>query len=124
MLRRMGLAVQRRARRLRQNPSSTTNPFYGSVTVRAVSDEPLKLSLDEAIRRGFETNLGLKEAESGEKLFQGEKNEALQEFLPTINLTGGTGVFQHNLAAQGFGPGVLRPVSESVSRRATRQGCR
>jgi outer membrane protein TolC len=91
-----------------QNPSSQTNPFYGSVTAHPVTDEPLQLSLDEAIRRGFETNLGLKEAESGERLFQGEKNIALQEFLPTINLTGGTGVFQHNLAAQGFGPGVLK----------------
>jgi outer membrane protein TolC len=91
-----------------QNPSSTANPFYGSVTAHVVTDEPLKLSLDEAIRRGFETNLGLKEAESGEKLFQGEKNIALQEFLPTINLSGGTGVFEHNLAAQGFGPGVLK----------------
>ena len=90
------------------NPSSTTNPYYGSVTAHVVTEEPLKLSLDEAIRRGFETNLGLKEAESGEKLFQGEKNIALQEFLPTINLTGGTGVFQHNLAAQGFGPGTLK----------------
>ncbi len=90
------------------NPSSKTNPFYGSVTARVVTDEPLKLSLDDAIRRGFENNLGLKEAESGEKLYQGEKNIALQEFLPTINLTGGTGVFQHNLAAQGFGPGVLK----------------
>lgn len=90
------------------NPSSTTNPFYGSVTVHTVSNEPLKLSMDDAIRRGFENNLGLKEAESGEKLFQGEKNVALQEFLPTINLTGGTGVFQHNLAAQGFGPSTLK----------------
>lgn len=90
------------------NPSSTTNPYYGSVTVRTISDEPAKLSLDDAVRRGLETNLGLREAESGEKLFQGEKNIALQEFLPTINLSGGTGVFQHNLAAQGFGPGVLK----------------
>ena len=90
------------------NPSSTANPFYGSVTVHAVTDEPLKLSLDDAIRRGFENNLGLREAESGEKLFQGEKNQALQEFLPTLNLSGGTGIFQHNLAAQGFGPGVLK----------------
>jgi outer membrane protein TolC len=90
------------------NPSSKANPFYGSVTVRAVTDEPLKLSLDEAIRRGFENNLGLKEAESGEKLYQGEKDIALQQFLPTINLTGGTGVFQHDLAAQGFGPGTLK----------------
>ena len=90
-----------------QNPSSATNPFYGSVTAHTISDEPLKLSLDDAIRRGFENNLGLKEAESGEKLFQGEKNIALQQFLPTINLSGGTGVFQHNLAAQGFGPSTL-----------------
>jgi outer membrane protein TolC len=91
-----------------QNPSSTQNPFYGSVTAHAVSDEPLKLSLDDAIRRGLENNLGLKEAESGEKLFQGEKNQALQEFLPTINLSGGTGIFQHNLAALGFGPNTLK----------------
>lgn len=90
------------------NPSSVANPFYGSVTVHVINDEPIKLSLDDAVRRGLENNLGLKEAESGEKLFQGEKNIALQEFLPTINLSGGTGVFQHNLAAQGFGPGVLK----------------
>lgn len=90
------------------NPSSAANPYYGSVTVHTISDEPLKLSLDDAIRRGFENNLGLREAESGEKLFQGEKNIALQEFLPTINLNGGTGVSQFNLAAQGFGPGVLK----------------
>ena len=102
----VGLAVAACAQD--QNPSSTANAFYGSVTVRAISDEPLKLSLDDAIRRGFENNLGLREAESGEKQFQGEKNQALQEFLPTINLSGGTGVFQHDLAAQGFGPGVLK----------------
>ena len=91
-----------------QNPSSGANPFYGSVTVQTISDEPVKLSLDDAIRRGLENNLGLKEAESGERLFQGEKNIALQQFLPTINVSGGTGVFQHNLAAQGFGPGTLK----------------
>lgn len=93
------------------NPSSATNPYYGSVTVHAVTDGPLKLSLDEAIRRGLENNLGLREAESGEKQFQGEKNQALQEFLPTINLSGGTGVFQHNLAALGFGPSTLKQFS-------------
>lgn len=93
------------------NPSSQTNPYFGSVTVQTISDEPLKLSLDDAIRRGLETNLGLREAESGEKQFQGEKNEALQEFLPTVGLNGGTGVFQHNLVALGFGPGVLKEFS-------------
>ncbi len=89
------------------NPSSGQNPFYGSVTLRPATDEVLQLSLDEAVRRGLENNLGLREAESGEKVIQGEKNEALQLFLPTITVSGGTGVFQHDLAAQGFGPGVI-----------------
>ena len=90
-----------------QNPSSAGNPFYGSVTLHPATDDTLKLSLDGAIALGLKNNLGLKEAESGEKLLQGEKNVALQEFLPTIILSGATGVYQHNLAALGFGPGVL-----------------
>jgi outer membrane protein TolC len=90
------------------NPTSAGNPFFGSVTVRGVSDEALKLSLDEAIRRGLENNLGLKEAENGEKALHGEKNEALQEFLPTITAGGDLGVYQHNLVALGFSPGVIK----------------
>ncbi len=89
------------------NPSSATNPFYGSVTAQPVTDEALQLSLDDAIRRGLENNLGLKEAENSEKSLQGQKLQALQEFLPTITLTGDTGFYQHNLAAQGFGPGLI-----------------
>jgi outer membrane protein TolC len=89
------------------NPSSATNPYFGSVTAHAATEDTLKLSLDEAIAMGFKNNLGLKEAESGEKLLLGEKNEALQQFLPTVILTGATGVYQHNLAALGFGPGIL-----------------
>ncbi|MGA2169924.1 MAG: TolC family protein [Terracidiphilus sp.] len=90
------------------NPTSAANPFFGSVTAHPVSDETLKLSLDEAVRRGLENNLGLKEAENGEKALHGEKNVALQEFLPTIALVGDTGVHQQNLAALGFGPGVIK----------------
>jgi outer membrane protein TolC len=89
------------------NPSSASNPYFGSVTAHPANDETLKLSLDDAVRRGLENNLGLKEAESGEKQFQGEKNEALQEFLPTIGVRGSTGVYQHNLAALGFKRSVL-----------------
>ena len=92
------------------NPSSATNPFYGSVTLHPATDETLQLSLDDAVRRGLENNLGLKEAESGEKLVKGEKIEALQEFLPTIQLSGGTGVYQHDLAAR-----VLVRVSSQFS---------
>ena len=91
-----------------QNPSSATNPFYGSVTLRPASEETLKLSLDQAIDLGLKNNLGLKESENSEKSLQGQKNEALQNFLPTISVSGSTGIYQHNLAALGFGPGVIK----------------
>jgi len=89
------------------NPTSAANPFFGSVTARPASDETLKLSLDDAVSLGLKNNLGQKQAENAERTLQGEKNEALQEFLPTITLTGDTGVHQTNLAALGFGPGVI-----------------
>jgi len=89
------------------NPSSAANPFYGSVTVQMAGGEPIRLSLEQAVQMGLDNNLGLKEAENAEKALKGEKKQALQEFLPTITLSGGTGIYQHNLAAQGFGPGVL-----------------
>jgi outer membrane protein TolC len=90
-----------------ENPTSANNPFYGSVTAQPVTDDALQLSLDDAIRRGLDNNLGLREAENSEKSLQGQKLQALQEFLPTITLTGDTGFYQHNLAAQGFGPGLI-----------------
>jgi outer membrane protein TolC len=85
-----------------QNPSSASDPFYGSVTVQPVTDQTLRLSLDEAVRRGFQNNLGLKEAEDDELTLKGEKNQALQEFLPTIKFTADTGYYQHDLVALGF----------------------
>ena len=94
-----------------QNPSSATNPYYGSITVEPVTSEPLRLSLDQAVAMGLKNNLGLKEAENNEKQLRGEKNEALQEFLPTLILSGATGLYQHNLAALGFSPGIIGEFS-------------
>ncbi|HEY1207910.1 MAG TPA: TolC family protein [Terracidiphilus sp.] len=90
------------------NPTSTASPFFGSVTARPVSDEPLRLSLDEAIALGLKNNLGLKEAENSEQYLHGQKNEVLQNFLPTIMLTGDRGVHQQNLVAMGFGPDTVK----------------
>jgi len=94
------------------SPSSLANPYFGSVTLHPATDELLKLSLDEAVRQGLLTNLGLKEAEQGEKTLRGEENEAFQLFLPTITVTGGTGYNEFNLAAFGFGPGILGKVQK------------
>jgi len=90
-----------------QNPTSADNPFYGSVTAQPLFDRTIQLSLDDSIRRGLENNLGLREAESQEKTLKGERDQALQQFLPTITLTADTGFYQHNLAAQGFGPALI-----------------
>ena len=96
------------------NPSSTANPFYGSVTAHPATNDVLKLSLDDAVRRGLGSNLGLKEAESGEKIYQGEKNIALQQFLPTVKASGGPGVYQFNLEAFGFRPGFFGTTGAPV----------
>ncbi|MFP5208713.1 MAG: TolC family protein [Acidobacteriota bacterium] len=95
------------ARAQASNPSSAANPFFGSVTAQPVSSAPLNLSLDDAIRRGLENNLGLKEAEDAEKSLHGERNQALQQFLPTLTLTGDTGFYMHDLAALGFSQSVI-----------------
>ncbi len=95
-----------------QNPSSAANPFFGSVTAHPATDDILKLSLDDAVHRGLETNLGLKQAEYSEKAIDGQKKQALQEFLPTITLVGDTGFYQHNLAALGFGPGFIDKIGD------------
>jgi outer membrane protein TolC len=92
------------------NPSSAANAFYGSVTAQPVTDEELKLSLDDAVRRGLDTNLGLKQAEFAEKSLHGQFNQAVQQFLPTISLTGDTGYHMYNLEALGFGPGFVSKI--------------
>jgi outer membrane protein TolC len=97
------------------NPTSANNPFFGSVTAHPATDETLKLSLDDAVALGLKNNLGLKEAENSEKSLQGQKLEAAQEFLPTINLTGDLGVHQQNLAALGFGPGLIAQFPKSFN---------
>jgi len=90
------------------NPSSAMNPYFGSVTAQPATDQPLRLSLDEAVERGLKCNLGLKEAENSEKALHGQKNQAVQLFLPNIVLSGGTGIYQHNLVQGGFTPGTVK----------------
>jgi outer membrane protein TolC len=105
------LAASRLACPQSPNPTSATNPYFGSITLKPATDDVLRLSLDDAIRRGLQNNLGLKEAENAERNIHAEQWEALQEFLPTITLTGDSGVYQHNLAALGFGPGLIQSFS-------------
>jgi outer membrane protein TolC len=89
------------------NPSSATNPYYGSITAHPATNDVIQLSLDDAIHRGLENNLGLKQTEYAENAIHGQKMQALQEFLPTVSLFGESGFHQYNLRALGFGPEFL-----------------
>lgn len=102
-----------------QNPTSATNPFLGSTTAQPLTDQTVKLSLDDAISRGIQNNLGLKEVENAERGVHAERDAAFQQFLPTITLKLSTGVYQHNLAAQGFGPGTFAKFAAQFPGGAT-----
>jgi outer membrane protein TolC len=93
------------------NASSATNPYWGSVTAQPVTGETLKLSLDDAVQRGLKNNLGLREAEDNEKALHGEQNQALQEFLPTITVSGDAKYAENDLVALGFSPSVAQKFS-------------
>lgn len=94
------------------NPSSLRNPYYGSVTLLPATDGVVKLSLDDAIARGLKANLGLKESEQDEITLKGQVTAAFQYFLPSITVTGGHSYNEFNLAAFGFGPGILSKVAK------------
>ena len=88
--------------------AQSATPLAGRISLGASSGQSLALSLDDAVRRGLETSQGLRQVASAEKALHGERNVALQAFLPTVTLTADTGFYQHNLAAMGFNPGLMQ----------------
>jgi len=97
------------------NPNnSATNPYYGSVQVAPATPDVKQLSLDDAIRMGIENNLALTEARQNQQTAQAQASQTLNLLLPNIDITGGTGLHQYNLQAQGFRPGLLSSFGQLV----------
>lgn len=90
------------------NPNnSASNPYYGSVQAMPATPGVKQLSLDDAIRMGIENNLALTQAREQQKTAQAQASQTLNVLLPNIDISGGTGIHQYNLQAQGFRPGLL-----------------
>ena len=88
----------------------TADSFRGSLVEGKTTGAVLDLSIDDAIRRGLRTNLGLILQSSSEKSSNGQRLEQLQTLLPTA--TGGASITvqQVNLAAFGLRIPGLNPI--------------
>ncbi len=94
-----------------QNGAQVTQDSYkGSLIEGKASATEIDLSLEEALRRGLRTNLGIILQESSEKNANGQRLEQLQALLPTVTATASIAVQQVNLAAYGLKFPGLNPI--------------
>jgi len=82
--------------------SAGENPLLGSVPQGAVTAEPLKLSMLDAIQRGLKYNLGTILAEQGSAFAAGQRYRALSALLPNLEGHFADSSQQINLKAYGF----------------------
>jgi len=91
------------------------DPFKGSVTTSAVTDAPIMLSLDDAIARGLEHNLGLIQQQQTERLFQAQVLTAENALMPDITMKASTGVDQVNLVTFDFKKALIAKIAPGVN---------
>ncbi|MDP9039658.1 MAG: TolC family protein [Acidobacteriota bacterium] len=93
------------------NPAvPTQDSFHGSVLEGRSTGQLLDLPLDDAIRRGLRTNLGILLQSTNQGNARGQQLEQLQALLPTVTGDASIEVEQVNLAAFGIKfPGV-KPI--------------
>jgi outer membrane protein TolC len=97
------------------NPNnSATNPYYGSVQAIPATPDVKQLSIDDAIQMGIQHNLALTEARQNQQTAQAQAAQTLNLLLPNLDVSGGTGIHQYNLQAQGFRPGLLGSFSALI----------
>lgn len=98
------------------NPSSSTSQsgidpsFHGSLVRGKATADVLPLSIDDAIQRGLQNNLGLILQSSSERQAGGQRLESLQSLLPTVTAGASITVEQVNLAAYGLKFPGINPI--------------
>ena len=90
-------------------PSLPAATLYGSVsTAQEPTSSIIKLSLDDAVRRGLQHNLQVVLAAQNQRGASGERLVAFNYLLPTISWNAQRNRNQINLAAEGFRPSTFQ----------------
>jgi outer membrane protein TolC len=84
--------------------------FRGSVVTGTATNGVIDLSLEDAIQRGLQTNLGIILQSSSVQNANGQRLEQLQSLLPTVSGGAALSVQQINLAAYGLKFPGLNPI--------------
>ena len=88
----------------------SSNDYKGSLISGASTGGVLDLTLDDAIQRGFRTNLGIILQNSQVQTASGTRLQQLQSLLPTITGSATYTVQQINLAAYGLSFPGIKPI--------------
>ncbi len=93
-----------------QSNGVSADDYKGSLTSGKATDGVLDLTLDDAIQRGFKTNLGLILQNSEMQNASGTRLQQLQALLPTVTGTASYTIQQVNLAAYGLTFPGINPI--------------
>lgn len=88
-------------------PQAPVVRLEGGVVVERATPGALPLSIDDAIGRGLEHNLGIVLDLQNQKLVHGQVLQVKNNLLPSMTATAKTSTQQTNLAALGFKPGAI-----------------
>jgi outer membrane protein TolC len=98
----LSLATAAAAQTAPQAAAPTASSFQGSIVQGQVSAQPLALSLDDAIQRGLQTNLGIILSGTQSSSARAQRLSDLQSLLPSIDLNAKETVSQVDLPAEGL----------------------
>jgi outer membrane protein TolC len=97
------LAVSVSPLRAQERPAPPAgSPFWGGVPTGTASDQPIALSLYDALRRALRQNLGVLSAESAVDRASGTRWQALADLLPNVRGAASETERKTNLEAFGF----------------------
>lgn len=88
-------------------PNLPVTRLAGDVVVERAQPGPLSLSIDEAVDRSLQHNVGILLSVQNQRLVHGQVLQVKNNLLPSLTAEARTSALQVNLAALGFTPGAV-----------------